>query len=165
MGEILELIFGNIVIIAAIIGGIISWVSRSMGEKKEQSKPYPPSNNAPRQAEGQQNNEMMEEKAEEQAKRYYDQKERHIRDIAERSIGDPTDGYAQKQTKEMDPQYSNTEEMKRFIPGKSLNSAPPSLSIGKNLTRKKVAESMVMAEILGPPRSKKPHRSFSSRNN
>ncbi|SEA96541.1 hypothetical protein SAMN05421743_111108 [Thalassobacillus cyri] len=176
MGNFIDFILNNIFLVAVFIGGIISWLNRMNGEQEEERpkrQPSPP-NRTPSgpvrpKTEQVERDEQRPGKAavESKMERYYQEKQKHIKDISDRNIGDKQGtGSFTYETPNQNIHDALPDQMERTKPRQyGKNETAPSLSIKSNLNRKKIAESVMMAEILGPPRAHKPHRTFSRRNN
>ncbi|MFG6114289.1 hypothetical protein ACGTN9_03795 [Halobacillus sp. MO56] len=176
MGNFIDFILNNIFLVAVFIGGIISWLNRMNGEQEEERPARQPSSPAPRTPSGpvRPKTERAEQAertpgkaaGESKMERYYQEKQKHIKDISARDIGDKGSGSFTYETPNRNIHDALPGQMERTKPTQySKNETAPSLSIKSNLNRKKIAESVMMAEILGPPRAHKPHRTFSKRNN
>ncbi|WP_181350619.1 hypothetical protein [Thalassobacillus sp. CUG 92003] len=158
MSDILELLFGNFLIVAAIIGGILSWMKgmggkqaqddetkRKSGEQTRPVSPQPPAH------------EYKEEGAREddRVKQYYDHKQERLNDLSkeagstrEASYQGKHDALPENQDLQVYVSEENTDDL-------------PNISINKGyFSKKKLAEGMIMAEILGPPRAYRRHRTY-----
>ncbi|ARI77021.1 hypothetical protein [Halobacillus mangrovi] len=167
MGELLDLIFSNFLIVAAIIGGIISWFSgmtkdeekrkRPMGSPRPDPSPEPqrssPTSMSPS------NNESREMKSgKDRLKEYYEEKQRRLDEVSDH------------RKNQADAQHTFTYEtpkkdvhtlMSRDINSEKQNKEfyAEGWSQSQKWDKKRLAEGIIMAEILGPPRAHKPHRS------
>ncbi|MCA1021426.1 hypothetical protein GLW04_07960 [Halobacillus litoralis] len=173
MADLIELIFSNFVIVAAIIGGIISWFS-GMSKEKDQKSGAPKKQTAPRpypnksQGEPQQQEQEGQEDRGGRLREYYEEKQKRLEEIAEKSRSDAS-GYNRDRTITDSPVYNaeKSSPMEENPPAgrKASTKAPPLTTDGplveqaRKWDKKKLAEGIVMAEILGPPRAHKPHRS------
>ncbi|WP_028783255.1 hypothetical protein [Thalassobacillus devorans] len=177
MGNFIDFLLNNIFLVAVFIGGIISWLNRMNGEQEDErparrpSSPAPPTPSGPVRHKTEQV-EQAERKpdkfaGESKMERYYQEKQKHIKDISARNIGDKQGtGSFTYETPNRKLHDALPGQMERTKPTQyNQSETAPSLSIKSNLNRKKIAESVIMAEILGPPRAHKPHRTFSRRNN
>lgn len=169
MEAILEAIFGNFMIVLIIIGGIVGFLKDKSNKGKQQQEQqseksyraprptsppsdrgYQPSRNMPVESTQRQqrpsvtNSVSIEERQAEQLKQ-----------LAGRMVTDT------KQTLEELPHKANI--------GSSVKRSKPTVNSGRhqdfkkqikgNLTRNGLVDSVVMAEVLGPPRATKPYRS------
>ncbi|MBA2173553.1 hypothetical protein H0266_01425 [Halobacillus locisalis] len=161
MEAFFDFIFGNIFLVAVIIGGIISWwrgVNNSDDEKETTrmpSGPFPSSTREPsleRETEG-----SPEKTGEDRLKEYYEVKKEQVEKNSEDKGAEKTFTY---ETPQRD---IHTWKMERFVPNEENPDKPlgsiKSLKNKNRWDRKRLAEGMVMSEILGPPRAHKPHSS------
>ncbi|MCA0970038.1 hypothetical protein LCM20_05510 [Halobacillus litoralis] len=159
MESLIELIFNNIFIIAIAIGGIISWLGRVTGNEDEKETTRMPS--------GPVHDESLEpmtpveaspppeKKGEDRLKEYYEKKQETLEKAKSYEIG----GGSSYETPNRD-----IHTMERIVPKKpkktNKHAVPSAHSFKtKDWDQKKLAEGIVMAEILGPPRAHKPHSS------
>ncbi|GGC92083.1 hypothetical protein GCM10007216_23530 [Thalassobacillus devorans] len=175
MENFINFLLNNIFLVAIFIGGIISWLNRMNTEQEEERPKRPPPQQKQTPArpvqpgmERMDRTERSQQKmpGENRVEKYYEEKKRQIKDISERNIGDRQDtGSFTYETPNRKIHDAIPGQMERTKPMQDGEKAATSLSIKSNLNRKKIAESVMMAEILGPPRAHKPHRTFSKRNN
>ncbi|MYL33428.1 hypothetical protein GLW08_09010 [Pontibacillus yanchengensis] len=167
MGDIIEVIISNVV----IIGGVIAFLynafasnkkNEEKGEKTSKNKPMPsfggnqksePSTNTK-----QENKPELQTFAEAQKERYEEMKKRKQ---------ESTDRYAhtaqpagENAEHNVLPDRPSGDQYKRdTLQPYKKGSAPVVENIDKKLSSKRLMESIVMAEVLGAPRSKKPYGS------
>ncbi|MDL4841501.1 hypothetical protein [Aquibacillus rhizosphaerae] len=91
--------------------------------------------------------------------RYYEEKKQQLDQLKDHMEigGNITSGQRE--------QNSMINEVSRKGKNKKTNKSPSSrksetFSIAKNMSKRGLAESIVMAEVLGPPKSQKPHRNI-----
>ncbi|TGB04263.1 hypothetical protein [Halobacillus salinus] len=162
MEGLIEFIFGNIFIIAIVVGGIISWFSRVMGGDDERETTRMPSgpmqqpaDTPPQKVESQ---PPRSSSGEDRLRDYYEKKKDTLAKAKnEQEIG----GGSSYETPNQDI-YTNPFEQEEQLQAERKKTQPVSpvsqLNI-KDWDRKRLAEGVVMAEILGPPRAHKPHSS------
>lgn len=165
MGNILELLFGNFLIIIAIVGGIISWINRSRssdkGKDSREFQPNPTPVSSGDVEKGQEGNGTKKDNQfpsslEGGANSYYDQKEAMVKEANSK-----LEESASLQTNEISNDGTTQNNIKVHKKREKNNKA--GLSVNDYLTRKGIAESVIMAEVLGSPRAKKPYRSVIDR--
>ncbi|WP_062513820.1 hypothetical protein [Halobacillus sp. KGW1] len=153
MGDLLDLIFSNFLVVAAIIGGIISFFSGA-GKKEQQAdkpaRPMPSSSPAPEKV-PEQKVEADKTSGEDRLKRYYEEKQQRLNEVQqsrERMRG------SERRSSGPGPQVEVTSAQSAGTGRKEVSVANP-----KSWNKKKLAEGILMAEVLGPPRAHKPHSS------
>ncbi|MFD1018800.1 hypothetical protein [Thalassobacillus hwangdonensis] len=183
MEALLDLIFSNMLIVIAIVGGLISWFRGMQGDEKEKrqpqkrpmqqkSEPSPsptPSGPARRPEPVRSERQPKEDKSGKKMEDYYREKveeatqtlstgvNKHTKGaIGDDSITGYTIGY---ETPNQDI-HNAIPDYRHKSKARSKKKPAPSLSVTRNLNRKKLSESIMMAEILGPPRAHKPHQMF-----
>ncbi|MGI8316101.1 hypothetical protein [Halobacillus mangrovi] len=171
MGDLLDLIFSNFLIVAAIIGGLISWFSGMTKDEDRKQRPMgsprsgplsEPSSEPQRPAQGttsQTTTERMDTKSsKDRLKDYYEEKQRRLDEVSD---------HRQKQE---DAQHNFTYETPKkdvhSLMQRTTNSEKQNKQISmdgwgesRKWDKKRLAEGIVMAEILGRPRAHKPHSS------
>ncbi|UOQ93778.1 hypothetical protein MUO14_01935 [Halobacillus shinanisalinarum] len=161
MGDILELLFSNIVIVAAVIGGIISFVSRL--NKKEEEKPKHPKRSSfpsgptnSQQPTMTQEPEEMKETAstsDGRMKEYYEEKQKRLDEMRE---------YQKERGQQATPFSQTNEEFDHHVDDQQDDDSMKRKSVFSNSIqwdKKRLAEGIIMSEVLGPPRAHRPHRS------
>ncbi|MGR9049323.1 hypothetical protein ACQ4XT_11900 [Halobacillus faecis] len=158
MGDLIELIFSNFLILAAIIGGIISWFSgmtKENGKKQNperKTSPIPPaypSGPSPDFRE----TEAMEKSGEERLKDYYETKQK--------KLAEANTARNEETQEEEEGIYSHRSESRKRTQtvSEQLNQNGPLIEKTRKWDKKRLAEGILMAEVLGPPRARKPHSS------
>ncbi|UOR12272.1 hypothetical protein [Halobacillus amylolyticus] len=159
MGDILELLFSNIVILAAVIGGIISFVSGLNKKEKEKSKqpkqPSSPLSTSSQQPSTNQEPEQMKESAstsDGRMKEYYEEKQKRLDEIRE---------YQKKRGQRSTPSSQTNEELDQHADDEQAGSVnkKSAFSHSNQWDKKRLADGIIMSEVLGPPRAHRPHRS------
>lgn len=147
MEQLFDLLFSNFIVVAAIIGGLISfWNSMSNKDKEKEPAKVPA---RPKQAT--QQIPSSEKSNKRQIETYYEVKDRY-----------QSEGGASYETTS---QELHRAPMERFTPedGQPLPVNPPvsikGISNSKKWNKKRLAEGIWMSEILGRPRAYKPHHS------
>lgn len=159
MGDLIDLILSNFLIIAAIVGGIISWFSGMTKEnetkrpdRSQSPKPSPyPSDPSP-------DLEQKGRAGEERLKEYYENKQQKLKEMTdskssserERGVWEP-----------MEPNAPSAIQGQKNKSSKASQLAEngPLIESARKWDKKRLAEGVLMAEVLGPPRARKPHSS------
>lgn len=158
MGDLIELIFSNFLILAAIIGGIISWFSGMTKENENKQRPekktspippaYPsgPSRNF-------QEAETKDQSGEDRLRDYYETKQKKLAEVETFR--------SEEHQKEDEEMYAHTsaESRKKQKISSELNLNGPLIEKTRKWDKKRLAEGILMSEVLGPPRARKPHSS------
>ncbi|WP_101844327.1 hypothetical protein [Halobacillus sp. Marseille-P3879] len=166
MNDLIELIFSNFLIVAAIIGGIISWFSGMSKEESDKQDRAPKQPKPTKTPSGPMQHRPYAEKAEEVKSRtkeaaqetkgrveeYYEQKKQRLEEMA-----DYQDRRAQESLT-FDQKDLNKDKMEVFVQDDSVE-RKSSLKYSTKFNRNRLAEGIVMSEILGQPRAYKPHSS------
>ena len=161
MEAFFDFIFGNIFLVAVIIGGIISWwqgLKKNDDEKETTRMPSGPLQSPTREPSLEREPESYTKKTgEDRLKEYYESKKEKLEEISEDKGAEKTFTY------ETPNKDFHTTRMERFIPDEEKPDKPlgsiKSIKNKNRWDRKRLAEGMVMSEILGPPRAHKPHSS------
>ncbi|MFG6148477.1 hypothetical protein [Halobacillus sp. B23F22_1] len=169
MNELFELIFSNFLIVAAIIGGLISWFSGMNKEDSEKQGGAPKQPKPTRTPSG-----PMQQKPVRGSMDKAQDLQRQSREVAQDTKGRIEDYYEQKQKRldEMsdyqgertqesftfDEKDLNKNKMEVFVQ-EEPNTKKTSLKYSTKFNRNRLAEGIVMSEILGQPRAYKPHSS------
>lgn len=143
--KIIDLILENIVFIIAVAGGILALFKN---KDEEEEKPEPRRERAPAR-----NNRSHteKEKSPQQKLETNRAKQQKAMDAAAAAVREAAE-MAERSAK-IEPQRVTTDHVK------TANKSGVALNLKKqDITKKKLAESILMAEILGPPRAVKPHR-------
>ncbi|WP_173916102.1 hypothetical protein [Halobacillus sp. Marseille-Q1614] len=157
MNDLLELIFSNFLIVAAVIGGLISWFSNSAKEEeRKQNRPQRsrPAGSKPvgRPTMKQASAEMEETK--DRVQEYYEQRKK-------------LDSDSHAETNVEKNNYGTSRYSDRMNQGNTLEvlvqedskKDKVQINYSKKWDRSKLANGIIMAEILGQPRAYKPHSS------
>jgi hypothetical protein len=167
MGDLLDLIFSNFLIVAAIIGGVVSWFSRMTKDEEQKKRPMGSPRTEPTPApDGPSSTTMTQtsngkhemKSSKDRLKEYYEEKQRRLDEIsdhrAEQSDARQTFTYEtpNKDTHCAMRRTMGSEEQHHKL--KMDGWRDP-----KKWNKKRVSEGIIMAEILGPPRAHKPHSS------
>lgn len=162
MENLIDFIFGNIFWLAIVVGGIISWFGRVMGGEDERETTRMPSGPLKPQAEKNptqsESDSSPQSAGEGRLREYYEKKRETLSHIKNK---DEIGGGSSYETPKQDilngvEETAPTKQYKRSHPKPYKPVAPLDT---KNWDRKRLADGIVMAEILGPPRAHKPHRS------
>ncbi|QSS99000.1 hypothetical protein IMZ31_13020 [Pontibacillus sp. ALD_SL1] len=173
MGDIFDLIFSNIGILLPIIFGVFAFLT-NLGKDDEKEQKKKPVQNPPRQREttpsspepsvDREKVKDLKTYAEEQRERYRslqrEQKDEgpdakpQEQKAFKGEIGGEHDAIPDQPTQ---PSYQRDEK----VPYRKERKPQPSVKVSglQNVSKKKLAESVVMAEVLGKPRSMNPYRS------
>ncbi|WLR46227.1 hypothetical protein LC065_11505 [Halobacillus litoralis] len=157
MGDLIELIFSNFLILAAIIGGIISWFSGMTKENENKHKPEKKTSPIPPAypsgpSRDLQETETKDKSGEERLRDYYETKQKKL---AEAETAHAED--RQREDEEMHPHMAPSRKKQKVSSELNLNG--PLIEKTRKWDRKRLAEGILMAEVLGPPRARKPHSS------
>ncbi|MBO8156044.1 MAG: hypothetical protein H0Z32_06250 [Bacillaceae bacterium] len=152
MDAIFELIFGNIVVFIAIIWAVLNFFSRLQGN--EQQTPT-------------------------QEKPVYKQPEVQPQKVPEKKI-DPREAFFKPNQSENTFSEDMIEQAEKIEQAKNEHDALPDdesiskpnqpkklnkqLSVNRQFTKKRIVESLIMSEVLGPPRAYKPFNHRDRRN-
>ncbi|MFD2630868.1 hypothetical protein [Oceanobacillus kapialis] len=159
ISSILEAIFGNMFVILAIIAGIIGFFKEGSKKKEENTQNRPRQNTPPTQRSNSSNprtspsledtvstidassiEEQQQNQLDHLANRYATAK-RSAENISENLQRSSS---LKERSKEDDHLSASQKQFKR--------------KLNRNLTKQGLANGVIMAEILGPPRAKKPYR-------
>ncbi|QAS54148.1 hypothetical protein [Halobacillus litoralis] len=164
MGELFELVFSNFLILAAIIGGIISWFSgmskekdtKKESEKKRVPRPstYPsgPGSDAPP--------ERTMKSGEDRLKEYYEEKKKRSEELSGgNQETDPINAYSYDNPEDDAHTVRVHKDNGRKDAASRLIENGPLIESAKKWDKKRLAEGILMAEVLGQPRAHKPHSS------
>ncbi|CDQ18041.1 hypothetical protein SAMN05192559_102218 [Halobacillus karajensis] len=160
MGDLIELIFSNFLILAAIIGGIISWFSGMTKESENKQRPDRKTSPVPPSYPSGPNPDL-EEKAkagDERLTDYYKTKQKKLAEVKEgrkQSVDQPRLSDSEGETYTQ-PSFLQKEQR---ISRSQLNQEGPLIENTRKWDKKRLAEGILMAEVLGPPRAHKPHSS------
>lgn len=171
MGDIIDIIVNNMGLLIPVVAALFAFLTNlGKNEEKEKKKAEQPqpvqtsSQSSPAPSQEQEKVKDLKTYAEEQRERYKSFK----RDYKGK------DSQVDKQGEQ--PYYSGNQEGHDAIPDQPTQPSyrreqrvpyrkdtinQPSIKVTgvQNLSKKKLAESVVMAEVLGKPRSRNPHRS------
>lgn len=156
MEGILDAIFGNFLVVLAIIGGIVGFLKdRSNKDKEEGHKPYQvPKPTATPSGGG--NYQSQHETTTVQTNRttLEEQQEIQMQQLAERMNTDTTVSVGGR------PNDMIIEKMnRRQGDNDSHEKKKMKKQVKRNLTGKGLVDGIIMAEVLGPPRAVKPYKS------
>lgn len=153
MGELFELIVSNFFIIAVIIGGIIARINQERKKHSENPTPVAKPIETYETYDQEEFDEVSLEPTSEERQEMYSGNT----DLSETQIE------LKKRMKQMNNTSLGRHNAIPDSPIKKTNSTrrkvKTNISIKNNLTKKRLAESIVMAEVLGAPRSLKRHES------
>ncbi|WP_226583137.1 hypothetical protein [Halobacillus litoralis] len=163
MGDLLELIFSNFLILAAVIGGIVSWFSGMTKEKETKQKRE--KNNAPSPSSypsGPRSIEKPEEPrmktGEERLNEYYEEKKKRMDELSGGAQeADPIQAYSYDKIDEAPQSHGNRNKKYAKDTPRQLSIDGPLIESAKKWDKKRLAEGILMREVLGPPRAHKPH--------
>ncbi|WP_182200540.1 hypothetical protein [Paraliobacillus salinarum] len=143
----MENIVGILTLLIAIGGGLLGWFGQNEDEdSKKTSFPFP--NQKKPQAPN--NHPKKENPTVDYSETYFDEKQAQLDHL--------------KSTMDIDydqmdlPAKENIGTVRKANKEVKVNKRKTSLSIGKNISKEGLAESVIMAEVLGPPRAKKPYQ-------
>ncbi|MCA1009722.1 hypothetical protein [Halobacillus halophilus] len=163
MGELFDLLFSNFLIVAAVIGGIISFFSRMGSEQEDerkQNQPRPTSYpNGP--------SEEAEERGpvrtgQKNLQEYYEEQQEKIKGYSRENVSQDPQKTFTYETPNKDIHTSDKiqdGQMERYVPQEEDVPNLPKLKKLNKWDKKRLAEGVIAAEILGQPRAYKPHRS------
>ncbi|WP_082233795.1 hypothetical protein [Halobacillus massiliensis] len=162
MNDLLELIFSNFLIVAAIIGGLISFFSNA-GKKEEQRKQEGRPQNRPQsntRPSSRQTSERPTSKQPAAGSEMYQEN----RDDIKRSIQDHYEQRKQEveERKEAYDYIRSKDRMGKPLEVLKQEEAPKEklkVNYTENWDRSRLADGIIMSEILGQPRARKPHSS------
>ncbi|MFD1038521.1 hypothetical protein ACFQ3N_08965 [Virgibacillus byunsanensis] len=161
MGNLFEAITGNFFIIVVIIAGIIGFLRDSSAKQKQQErKPSntPRSTSTPSGGRSRSQGDYRGNQSQQtvSSTSIQDQQNEQMKQVADR-MG------AKKGIEEL-PHDAIIGNTLREPPKEELSHDQLKLrqQIGNNLTKKGLVNGIIMAEVLGPPRAKKPYRSVIS---
>ncbi|MFC7060675.1 hypothetical protein [Halobacillus seohaensis] len=164
MNDLLELIFSNFLIVAAIIGGLISWFS-SMNKKEteKQNRPNQPKPTATPSGQRNQRPQVPEKelarggevasKTNNRVDDYYEQKQKRLDDLQDYQANRDQKSLTFDENTDSDPN-----ELEVFVQEGS-NKKNSSIVYSNKWSRSRLADGIIMSEILGQPRAYKPHSS------
>ncbi|WP_394217855.1 hypothetical protein [Halobacillus trueperi] len=157
MGDLIELIFSNFLILAAIIGGIISWFSGMTKENENKQRPEKKTSPVPPAypsgpSRDFQETETKDKSGEERLRDYYETKQK--------KLAEAETARSEDLQEEDEETYSlRAESRKKQKISSELNLNGPLIEKTRKWDKKRLAEGILMAEVLGPPRARKPHSS------
>ena len=164
MGDLIELIFSNFLILAAIIGGVISWFS-SMSKENEpkqrpgkEGNPVPAPPSYPSGPAQDSEPEPQSKTGEDRLKEYYTEKQKRLKEISRSGgLGEPIGEHSQQM--EDNSQTGPNKQKNSNSTAKQLSEKGPLIESARKWDKKRLAEGILMSEVLGPPRAHKPHQS------
>ncbi|MFC3039098.1 hypothetical protein ACFOGI_02390 [Virgibacillus xinjiangensis] len=156
MGNLIEFIFSNFFIVIMMIAGLMGFFRNSKQEEQHPERPIPrpaPASPPQQTQSGRQRKEetiVSSESIKEQQNKQIDRLAKHL--------------HTAKTTGDTDSRLTDTLESPLREPGKGLTKQQEETrsSIKRNLNRKGLVNGIVMSEVLGPPRAKRPYRSVLS---
>ncbi|MFC2948391.1 hypothetical protein [Virgibacillus sediminis] len=155
MGNLIEFIFGNFFLIIMVIAGLMGFLRNNKQEEEQSPRERPVSRPAPRQPAPQR--QSGERKSKEKnvviAESIEDQQNKQMDRLADRLHAHTSSN--------TDFRGAETLENPLREPEKGLTKKQEETrsDIKRNLSKKGLINGIVMSEVLGPPRSKKPYRS------
>lgn len=167
MDSFFNLIFENFFIVIIIVVAIFNFLSKAKKDSEPQEQQSEPTREKPKRS----IQDLIEEKAE-QVKDSYQQTRESVEDNAQKGKN-LFEEQRQKQYEQLRNQIQATQPKddqkkeafsKRNVPEKNLIEGTESDGISidgnikKKLTKQGLAESIVMAEVLGPPRALNPYQ-------
>ena len=155
MEEIFQFIVSNIVFVLIIIGGLISMFRNKANTETIEKKELPSNQDIPKNVQETITTFSPEELREEQLKRLKERVESTQSLINETTINQKSENLSKLK--------QQTNVSKKPLKMKQLENESLPVQIKNNLTRNGLAQSIVMMEILGPPRSMRQH-SFKNQN-
>ncbi|MBH0229916.1 hypothetical protein [Halobacillus yeomjeoni] len=169
MGELFDLIFSNFLIVAAIIGGIISWF-RGMSKEREAeqpnrrpSPPTPSASSTPEREERPVERSIGDamQSGRDRINDYYEEKRKRLEEVSDREngIGSSAEDTFSYETPNKPIHTSSHSKNKKQT--KSLKKPTDELEMidFKQLNKKRLREGIIMSEVLGSPRAYRPHQS------
>jgi|SRR5690625_196047 len=172
MEAFVEFVFGNPILVFVIIAALFNILNKGKKSNEEQQKPRPVQ---PTQMPRQSNQERetirtrLEKTIQEQAKQLKTTIEQSVAKT-EQSVEKTIEEQRQAQYDRLRSQYSTSTTEKEigenvsFIDEKIINDhhelEKVSVNLEKKLTTKGLMESVMMAEILGPPRAHNPYQNI-----
>ena len=160
MGDLIDLILSNFLIIAAIIGGIISWFSGMTKENETEKRPdrNPTPKPSTYSSGPSPDIEQKGRTGEERLKEYYETKQQKLNEMSD---SDSSNERERGVWEPMEPNTQSAMQAQNNKPSKAseLSENGPLVESARKWDKKRLAEGILMAEVLGPPRAHKPHSS------
>ncbi len=166
MDALLEAIFGNFMIIIIIIGGIISFLKNKSGNEQQEKRRHEKTQRTRTQVPSgrydpakQRSEQQMHQQSEDQHHSdtemitAEEQRAAQLKNLAGKIESDLSTRL--EELPEAGP-VKHTE--KKPVYAKSAKHRPEAKHFRKNLTGKGLVQSVVMAEVLGPPKATRPYR-------
>lgn len=159
MESFFDFIFGNIFIVVIIIAGIINFLNRGkQAEKEEQRKQQTP-RPAPKQRQNRDRRPVRAERPVQQA--------RQTIKTVEEKVTNTFEDQRQAQYDRLRSQYQTSGDNSHSV-GIDKSKLQPieekvskvNVSLDKKLTPEGLIESVIMAEVLGPPRAHNPYQNL-----
>jgi hypothetical protein len=179
MDQLLELFFGNLIIIIAIVGGILGLFQKRQHEKEKQApkrqRPYPthsptPSGKVNPEAQtASQSRPPVEEhhpikQMKDRAESYYEKQQALLKEKkAKNNKNSRIQGAEISQGGNIHDALKDSSDDTYKVNDK-VDRRSTRIDITRNLNKNGLAESVIMAEVLGSPRALKPYRSIVNRN-
>ncbi|ASF39948.1 hypothetical protein CEH05_12705 [Halobacillus halophilus] len=165
MGELFELLFSNFLIVAAVIGGIISFFSR-MGndqeDERKQNQPGPSRYPSAPSEEAEERGPLRTEAGQKSLQEYYEEQQEKIKGYSKDKVSkDPQRTFTYETPNKDIHTTGKIQEgqMERYVPEEDPVPNLPKLKKLNKWDKKRLAEGVLAAEILGQPRAYKPHQS------
>ncbi|MCT2537602.1 hypothetical protein NC661_01480 [Aquibacillus koreensis] len=152
----MEDLFGAIIPILVALGWLFGMFKKDDNDqpaKRPQPRPTP-SPSGPNQTESPTISDVQEEQSSTRVQTYYEQKQEQLDKLRNNMNADSNinSGKIERISSINNQRNENKIEV-------SSTKKQSKLSVKRNLTKRGLAESVVMAEILGPPKAVKPYRS------
>ncbi|MFD2926010.1 hypothetical protein [Halobacillus naozhouensis] len=161
MGDILEILFSNFLVVAAVIGGIFSFFS-GLNKKKQEKGSRKPSSSVPtgpaaspepaiKEVSEQRDENIPDSQT--RTRNYYDEKQKRQEELQEYQKNRGQDLTSSTQTGIGAPYGPDGIQVDYGTQKKNA------IRYSRHWNQQRLADGIIMSEILGPPRAYKPHRS------
>ncbi|MFQ3542730.1 hypothetical protein Q7A53_01470 [Halobacillus rhizosphaerae] len=160
MQNLFDMIFSNVFVLLAIIAGVFSWFKRM---RSKEDKPIPSGPAVPKQDKDPERelepHTVFSEQSRDRVGEYYDKKKKQLQDADQKENGKQSTIFTyETPNKDLHRQEVKGRELEVYVAGNDHSSTSP-IKVNKKWNKNRIAEGIIMAEILGPPRAYKPHRS------
>jgi FtsZ-interacting cell division protein ZipA len=161
VAELLEFVFANLFVVVLVIGGIISFMKRLRDSGKQDAGQQDTSKKTSRE----QNSEKRYQRPERNSERPDKRKQRKERDVVPQPVQELKETITSAQEKigeigDHDPIKKDERVPTRTLRRERPKQEQPKIEVG-SVSPRNAVEGIIWSEILGPPRSRKPHPSVS----
>ncbi|WP_099158546.1 hypothetical protein [Virgibacillus ndiopensis] len=158
MEGIFDAIFGNFLVVLAIIGGIVGFLKDKSNKNSdgEHNKPYqvPKPTTTPSGGSGQSQRHSSSTQASINTQTLKEQQEKQMQQLAERMNANRK---SSQEDLNHDAIIGNT--INKQVRYDTQQKTKMKKQVKRNLTGKGLVDGIIMAEVLGPPRAVKPYKS------